>query len=61
MGVWVLRYESDRQLPKDFGRMSLAMNMEEKIQIMKEDGATLLKISRRWRNFVIAQVCRGDP
>ncbi|KAJ5162787.1 uncharacterized protein N7500_004617 [Penicillium coprophilum] len=40
VGVWVLRYESDRQLPKDFGRMSLAMNMDEKIQMMREYGAT---------------------
>lgn len=43
VGVWVLRYESDRQLPKDFGRMSLAMNMEEKIQMMKEYGATVVE------------------
>ncbi len=43
MGVWVLRYESDRQLPKDFERMSLAMNMEEKIQMMREYGATLVE------------------
>ncbi|OJJ78144.1 hypothetical protein ASPBRDRAFT_257373 [Aspergillus brasiliensis CBS 101740] len=43
VGVWVLRYESDRQLPKDFGRMSLAMNMEEKIQMMREYGATFVE------------------
>ena len=43
VGVWVLRYESDRQLPKDFGRMSLAMNMEEKIQMMREYGAAFVE------------------
>lgn len=43
VGVWVLRYESDRQLPKDFGRMSLAMNMEDKIQMMREYGATFVE------------------
>lgn len=43
VGVWVLRYESDRQLPKDFGRMSLVMNMEEKIQMMREYGATFVE------------------
>ncbi|KAJ5957552.1 hypothetical protein N7501_011831 [Penicillium viridicatum] len=43
VGVWVFRYESDRQLPKDFGRMSLAMNMEEKIQMMREYGATFVE------------------
>ncbi|GKZ26823.1 hypothetical protein AbraIFM66951_007900 [Aspergillus brasiliensis] len=43
VGVWVLRYESDRQLPKDFGRMSLAMNMEERIQMMREYGATFVE------------------
>lgn len=43
VGVWVLRYESDRQLPKDFGRMSLAVNMEEKIQMMREYGATFVE------------------
>ncbi|GMF77962.1 unnamed protein product [Aspergillus oryzae] len=43
VGVWVLRFESIEQLPKDFGRISLAMNMEEKIQIMREYGATFVE------------------
>lgn len=42
VGVWVLRYKSDREMPRDFGRISLAMNMEEKIQMMKEYGATFV-------------------
>ncbi|KAJ5880617.1 uncharacterized protein N7473_011670 [Penicillium subrubescens] len=43
VGVWVLRYKSDREMPRDFGRISLAMNMEEKIQMMKEYGATFME------------------
>ncbi|KAJ5956252.1 hypothetical protein N7501_010531 [Penicillium viridicatum] len=43
VGVWVLRFESARQMPRDFGRMSLAMNMEEKIQMMREYGATFVE------------------
>jgi len=39
VGVWVLRYGSASQMPLDFGRMSFAMNMDERIQIMKEYGA----------------------
>ncbi|KAG8627733.1 hypothetical protein KVT40_003606 [Elsinoe batatas] len=30
-GVWVLRYESERQMPRDFGRVRMAMDMEEKM------------------------------
>jgi hypothetical protein len=43
VGVWVLSFASAEQLPRDFGRMHLAMNMEEKIQIMKEYGATFVE------------------
>ncbi|RAH68024.1 uncharacterized protein BO66DRAFT_421892 [Aspergillus aculeatinus CBS 121060] len=43
VGVWVLRFASANELPDDFGRMNLAMNMEEKIQIMKEYGATFVE------------------
>ncbi|PKX99537.1 uncharacterized protein P174DRAFT_509441 [Aspergillus novofumigatus IBT 16806] len=43
VGVWVLRFASAEQLPRDFGRMRLAMNMEEKIQIMREYGATFVE------------------
>ncbi|KAE8350115.1 hypothetical protein BDV28DRAFT_139772 [Aspergillus coremiiformis] len=43
VGVWVLRFRSARQLPSDFGRMGFAMNMEEKIQIMREYGATFVE------------------
>ncbi|GAQ42537.1 hypothetical protein NFIA_027490 [Aspergillus niger] len=43
VGVWVLRYRSASQMPRDFGRMSFAMNMDERIQIMKEYGATFFE------------------
>jgi hypothetical protein len=42
-GVWVLRFASAEQLPRDFGRMRLVMNMEEKIQIMREYGAIFVE------------------
>ena len=43
VGVWVLRFESARQRPRDFGKTSFAMNMEEKIQIMREYGTTFVE------------------
>ncbi|RAH53437.1 hypothetical protein BO85DRAFT_504052 [Aspergillus piperis CBS 112811] len=43
VGVWVLRYRSTSQISRDFGRMSFAMNMDERIQIMKEYGATFFE------------------
>ncbi|KAB8279129.1 hypothetical protein BDV30DRAFT_222336 [Aspergillus minisclerotigenes] len=42
-GVWVLRFKSPEELPDDFGRIGFAMNMEEKIQIMREYGATFVE------------------
>ncbi len=43
VGVWVLRYASANQIPRDFGRVRFAMNMDERIQIMKEYGATFFE------------------
>ncbi|CEL09698.1 hypothetical protein ASPCAL12831 [Aspergillus calidoustus] len=43
VGVWVLRFASDRQVPRDLGRMYYAVNMEERIQIMKEYGAEFVE------------------
>ena len=42
-GGEVLRYGSASQMPRDFGRMSFAMNMDERIQIMKDYGATFFE------------------
>jgi hypothetical protein len=38
-GVWVLRYESEGDVPDDFGRLRLAMTMEERIAAMREYNA----------------------
>jgi len=38
-GVWVLRYESEGDVPDDFGRLRLALTMEERIAIMQEYNA----------------------
>ncbi|KAL3457244.1 hypothetical protein BJX64DRAFT_269228 [Aspergillus heterothallicus] len=43
VGVWVLRYASERQMPRDFGKIRLAVSMEERIQIMEEYGATFVE------------------
>jgi hypothetical protein len=43
VGVWVLRYASEREVPRDFGRVSFAISMEERIRIMREYGATLVE------------------
>ncbi|KAM3074476.1 hypothetical protein ACMFMF_006485 [Clarireedia jacksonii] len=39
VGVWVLRYKSEREVPNDFGRINLVITMDEKIEVMKEYGA----------------------
>nr|OQO21893.1 hypothetical protein B0A51_10985 [Rachicladosporium sp. CCFEE 5018] len=38
-GVWVLRYGSERDVPDDFGRLRLALTMEERVAMMREYGA----------------------
>ncbi|KAJ0414503.1 hypothetical protein BJY00DRAFT_305561 [Aspergillus carlsbadensis] len=43
VGVWVLRFENAREMPRDFGRIRFAMDMEERIQIMREYGATFVE------------------
>ncbi|KAH8589905.1 hypothetical protein B0O99DRAFT_318371 [Bisporella sp. PMI_857] len=43
VGVWVLRFASARQMPRDFGRVGFAMDMEEKIQMMREYGASFVE------------------
>ncbi|KAF2223371.1 hypothetical protein BDZ85DRAFT_261483 [Elsinoe ampelina] len=42
VGVWVLRFANEREVPRDFGRVRMAMDMEEKIEIMKEYNATFV-------------------
>jgi hypothetical protein len=36
VGVWVLRYESEGDVPDDFGKLRLALTMEERIATMQE-------------------------
>ena len=38
-GVWVLRYENEGALPRDFGRITLALDMDERCRVMREYGA----------------------
>ena len=38
--MWVLRYDNEREVPKDFGRISMAVDMDERCHIMKEYGVT---------------------
>lgn len=38
-GVWVLRYENERAVPRDFGKVSLAVDMDERCRVMREYGA----------------------
>lgn len=42
-GVWVLRYESEGDVAGDFGRLRLALTMEEKIATMREYGAEFVE------------------
>ena len=39
-GARLLRYDNTREVPKDFGRISLAIEMDERCQVMKHYGAT---------------------
>ena len=39
VGVWVLRFGSEREVPRDFGRVTLAVSMDERVQMMREYGA----------------------
>jgi hypothetical protein len=38
-GVWVLRYQQSEDLPDGFGKVRMAADMEEKIEVMKVLGA----------------------
>jgi len=38
-GVWVLRYETKRDVPRDFGKVHLAVDMDERCRVLREYGA----------------------
>ena len=39
-GVWLLTYESEMARPRDFGKLQLAMDMNERCRMMQDFGAT---------------------
>lgn len=39
VGVWVLRFGSENEVPRDFGRVRLAENMDERVWMMRDYGA----------------------
>ena len=39
VGVWMLRFASENELPKDFGRLGMVISMDEKVKVMREYGA----------------------
>ena len=39
-GVWVLKYESEIATPRHFGKLSLAISMNERCRMMQDFGAT---------------------
>ena len=40
VGVWMLRFKSENELPRDFGRLGMVFSMDERVKVMKEYGAT---------------------
>ena len=43
VGVWVLRFTSEREVPSDFGRLGMAISIDERIEVMKGYRAVLQK------------------
>lgn len=38
-GCWVLRFGDQTDVPRDFGRVGLAVSRDERVEVMKEYGA----------------------
>lgn len=51
VGVWMLRFGSEREMPKDFGRVEFAVNMDEKVQVMREYGAVFYEDAEEIEEF----------
>ena len=34
-GVWVLRFESEKEIPRDFGKLHMALDMDERCRVME--------------------------
>ena len=43
VGVWMLRFATEIELPRDFGRLGMAISMDERVKVMKEYGAVFYK------------------
>lgn len=44
-GVWLLRYESEKAIPWDFGKLQFAIDMNERCQIIQGYGAKFYPLS----------------
>ena len=42
-GVWILRYERQRDIPKDFGRLHMALDMDERSQVIRKYGGKFVE------------------
>lgn len=51
VGVWVLRFASEREVPSDFGRVGLAVSMDERVQVMREYRAVFYEDAGRVEEF----------
>ena len=51
VGVWVLRFGSERDLPRDFGRVGLVVSMDERVQVIREYGAVFYKDPERLKDL----------
>ena len=50
-GVWVLTFSTQNAIPKDFGRIHMALNMAERSSVMKEYGAIYFDNSDQAAHF----------
>ena len=39
VGVWVLRFKEEWMKPRDFGKVHMAVDIDERVQVMREYGA----------------------
>ena len=51
-GLWVLRCERQRDVPKDFGRVNLAVDMNERCQVIREYGGGFLQMKGRLSDLI---------
>ena len=44
--MWFLRYDNEMEVPKYFGKVSMAVDMHERCQVMKHYGETFCADTR---------------